>query len=237
MRKISKEYPVIAWWSGGIASAVTCHLCIEQFGIDNVRVIFIETNNEDDDTYRFKSECEVWYGKEIESISNPNYKNIQEVWYKNLSLNVAGGAVCSSQLKRATRVIFEKNNRYSFQAFGFDIEEIKRAKGLNNNPKAKPIFPLISELMTKDDCVSYIKANNTLFHPLRFPRAYMVGYRNNNCFQTGCVQGGIGYWQKIAEEYPDKLNAMAKIEHDLQCFSDKYLITYFALPTFGGAFF
>ena len=60
---------VIAWWSGGITSAVTCKICIDIYGVDNVRVIFIDTFNEDEDTYRFKTDCEKWYGKEIETIT------------------------------------------------------------------------------------------------------------------------------------------------------------------------
>ena len=37
---------VIAWWSGGVTSAVTCKICIDTYGVDNVRVIFIDTMNE-----------------------------------------------------------------------------------------------------------------------------------------------------------------------------------------------
>jgi len=79
VKNISKEFPVIAWWSGGVTSAVTCKLCIDWFGLENVRVVFIDTKNEANDTYKFKIECEGWYGINIETISNPNFKNIQEV--------------------------------------------------------------------------------------------------------------------------------------------------------------
>ena len=50
---------------------------------------------------------------------------------------------------------------------------------------------------------------------LQVPRMYELGYKNNNCFKTGCVQGGIGYWQKIKREYPLKFEAMAQMEHEL----------------------
>ena len=68
-----KDHPVIAWWSGGVTSAVTCWLCIQWFGLENVRVVFIDTHNEDDDTYRFMRECERWYGCTVERISNADY--------------------------------------------------------------------------------------------------------------------------------------------------------------------
>lgn len=93
----------IAWWSGGITSAVTCKYMIKMLGHKNVRIIFIDTKNEDDDTYRFKADCEKWYGCKIETISSTEYDSIEEVWYKHLSLNVATGAICSTKLKREVR--------------------------------------------------------------------------------------------------------------------------------------
>ena len=70
---------IIAWWSGGITSAVACKLAIDLFGSKNqVRVIMIDTQNEDDDTYRFLLDCEKWYGQEIEIITEvgKDYQNI-----------------------------------------------------------------------------------------------------------------------------------------------------------------
>lgn len=216
VKSINSQNPVVGWWSGGVTSAVACKLCIDWFGVENVRLIFIDTKNEDDDTYRFKNDCEGWYGREIETISNPDFNNIQEVWYKSLSLNVSTGAKCSQMLKRLVRERWQKENKYSYQAFGFDIDEIDRARSMKfNHGASKPIFPLIMELMKKKDCVRVIREANNLFTPLSLPRTYALGYENNNCFKTGCVQGGIGYWQKIKRDDPEKFFAMAKVEHEL----------------------
>ncbi len=216
IKLINKDNPVIGWWSGGITSAVACKLCVEWFGSDNIRIVFIDTHNEDDDTYRFKSECEVWYGVPIETITNSDFKSIQEVWYKSLSLNVATGAKCSQMLKRLCRERFERENLFSYQAFGFTIDEIKRGKAhFLNNAQSRPIFPLIMNFIGKSDCLRIINEASDLFHPLIVPRTYQLGFLNNNCFKTGCVQGGIGYWQKMRREHPDKFDAMAKVEHDL----------------------
>ena len=204
----------IAWWSGGVTSAVTCKLCIDIYGEDNVRLVFIDTFNEDEDTYRFKADCEKWYGKEIETITRigKKYDKIQDVWYKYKSLNVASGAVCSSELKRELRKEWEKENDYKAQAFGFDIDEIRRVKSMVNNYRdsAKPIFPLLMYGYTKADCVQIV-----LDADLKLPRAYALGFLNNNCLKTGCVQGGIGYWQKMKRDIVENFDAMAKTEHDL----------------------
>lgn len=213
---VNKQYPVIAWWSGGIASAVTCKLCIDWFGVENVRVVFIGTNNEHDDTYRFKKDCEKWYGCQIETISSNKYDHIEDIWYDSLSLNLAKGAKCSQELKITVRQLFTKQNNFSYQAFGFDITEMNRAKDmLKNNYHLNPIFPLIATLMGKKDCLKMIQNANNLFLSIEIPAAYKLGFDNNNCLKTGCVQGSIGYWQKIGRDTPEKFDKMAAIEHDL----------------------
>lgn len=213
MARVNANVPVIAWWSGGIASAITCYLCIQWFGCENVRVIFIDTRNEDYDTYRFLRDCENWYGVKIETISSTEFKTIQEVWYKYRSLNTATGAICSTHLKRAVREQFQRENPYSMQAFGFDTTEIERAVAMKlNNPETNPIFPLIIEMVAKKQLERYMP---TGLFKIEIPRTYLLGYLNNNCFETGCVQGGIGYWQKIGIEEPFKFDAMALVEHEL----------------------
>ncbi len=200
---------IIAWWSGGVTSAVACKLCVDLYGIENVRFISIDTKNEDEDTLRFMLDCEKWYGKKIESISST--KIIQEVWREHKSLNVASGAICSTVLKRKVRELWQKTNEYDYQAFGFDLWEAKRAIGMTLNHKnAKAIYPLMMYGYSKKDCIKIIESAG-----IKVPRVYHLGYKNNNCFKTGCVQGGIGYWQKIRREYPDKFDAMADMEHEL----------------------
>lgn len=207
---------VICWWSGGITSAVACWLAISIFGKKRCRVIFIDTNNEDDDTYRFKSDCEKWYGLPIENITaiGEKYESIQDVWRKHLSLNVATGAICSSILKRKCREDWQKQNiDYTHQVFGFEFEkkEFNRSLGMYlNHPKAKAIYPLLMFAYDKSKCLEIVESFG-----IKIPITYELGFQNNNCFKTGCVQGGIGYWQKMKNDFPDKFYAMAEIEHEL----------------------
>ena len=205
---------VICWFSGGVTSAIACKISIDLYGLHNCRFIFIDTKNEDADTYRFLEDCENWYGAKIERMSNNKYNNIDEVWEKFGGMNFAHGAICSAELKRNVRIKFEKENEYKYQVFGFDIDEPKRAKSMAMNyPKSKPIFPLLFEGLSKKDCIE--RLTEAGIDP---PQAYKDGFQNNNCLNTGCVQGGIWYWQKIEKDYPDRFNAMAKREH---YFTDK----------------
>lgn len=211
LKGISCNTPVIAWWSGGADSAITCWLCLLWFGKENVRIVFIDTFNEDEDTYRFKEDCERWWGVKIETISSNEWADIEEIWEHYLSLNVATGAICSTELKRKVRQEFQMKNDYSYQAFGFDVKEIDRAQNMSQNyPDSRPIFPLIYKLIGKGASIKMLLKNG-----VEPPRTYKLGYSNNNCFKTGCVKGGIGYWQKIQRDDLAKFDAMAAREHRL----------------------
>ncbi|WP_142018704.1 phosphoadenosine phosphosulfate reductase domain-containing protein [Chryseobacterium aquifrigidense] len=202
---------IVCWFSGGVTSAVAIYLCIQIFGLDRCRIIFIDTKNEDDDTYRFLKDCEKWYGKNIEWLSNEEYDNIEEVWYKYKGLNFAHGAICSSELKRAVRLYFEKHNYFVMQDFGFDIKEPKRAENMTNNyPNSKCVYPLLMFGWSKKRCIEELQNEG-----IKIPRAYEWGFHNNNCLKTGCVQGGIGYWQLYGRTFPDRFYRMAEIEHEL----------------------
>lgn len=180
---------IIAWWSGGITSAVACKLAIDLYGAENVRVIMIDTKNEHKDTYRFKKDCEAWYGIEIETIWNPKYSSIIDVWFKFGGMNFAFGAICSSELKRAVRKKWQKENEYEAQVFGFEFgkKEFNRAAGLHiNYPDAKGIYPLLMYGYEKMDCIRIVEEAG-----IEIPMAYRLGLHNNNCLFTGCVQGGL----------------------------------------------
>ncbi len=231
---------IIGWWSGGITSAVACKLAIDIYGKKNVRIIFIDTCNEHPDTYRFFVDCEKLYGIEIEIITgikdykcrlkgykdifntrnqyfqpnkNTHFYSIQDVWDYHNSLNVGTGAICSTELKRKVREKWQKVNTWKYQVFGFEFEkkEFNRALGMNlNHPKVKPIFPLLMMGYDKEKCFDVFKDYN-----IDFPIGYKLGYNNNNCQNTMCVQGGIGYWQKIHKDDNKKYLEMARKEHEL----------------------
>ena len=208
---------IICWWSGGITSAVACKLAINLFGGDRCRVVMIDTKNEHPDTYRFKDDCAVWYGQEIEVITGlgegTKFTTIEDVWRHYKSLNVATGAICSTELKRYVRERWQKTNNYEYQVFGFEFDksEFNRARSMYaNHSKSKAIFPLLMFGYDKNKCIEIVTEQG-----IEIPKMYQMGFKNNNCFNTGCVQGGIGYWQKIKREFPDKFEKMALMEHEL----------------------
>ncbi len=226
---MNQNIPYIAcWWSGGVASAVAVKQTIDLFGKDRCRILFIDVGREHEDTYRFKDDCEKWYGIPIETVTRlkvPFIKNdeeysfwsVEDVWRHYKSLNVATGAICSTELKRKARELYQQENPdFIYNVFGFDLSEAKRAVGMTaNNPHVKPIYPMMMFGTTKHDCFDILAENN-----IEPPIAYTLGFRNNNCLghtdsdEGGCVQGGIGYWQKMAKIFPRKYQRMAMLEHE-----------------------
>jgi hypothetical protein len=142
------------------------------------------------------------------------YGNIFDVWRKHKSLNTATGAICSTNLKRLVREKWEKVNTFKHQVFGFEFDkkEMNRALSMtmNHGKRVKAIYPLMFYAYDKKDCLKIIEDSG-----IEIPVMYKLGFQNNNCFSTGCVQGGVGYWQKMKVDFPDKFNVMADLEHEL----------------------
>lgn len=199
---------VIAWFSGGITSAYACYWAIQVF--KNVQIVFIDTRNESDDTERFIKDCERLYGQEIIRTSNPKYKNIREVWRKYLSLNTAHGAICSTELKREVREAYQNIFSDYAQVFGFDVNEPNRHINMRRNyPEINVISPLVDLKMSK------AQATREMIKLGVHPPAMYKDFENNNCDGTGCVRGGIGYWQAREKKRPESFNEMAALEHEL----------------------
>ena len=76
-----------------------------------------------------------------------------------------------------------------------------------SGPKMKEVFGGISERLG-----------------IKRPIMYDLGYSNNNCI--GCVKGGMGYWNKIREDFPEVFQARAKLEREIgrSCKNFKSLI-------------
>ena len=203
---------IIAWWSGGITSAVACWWAIQTF--KNVEIVMLDTKgNEHPDTYRFLKDCETLYNQKIKIISSDKYDSIQDVWERFTSLNSAHGAICSSELKREVRNKYQDLTKHWAQIFGFEYDKSQMKRHFNmrrNYPEINVISPLIDLKMDKADCKAWFRYRN-----IEIPETYKLGYENNNCFVTGCVQGGLGYWGKIKREDPEKFGKMAELEHKL----------------------
>lgn len=201
---------VVSWFSAGVTSTVATKIALDKFGKDNVDIIFFETGAHHEDNDRFLKNCEAWFGKPIEIVQNPKYKDLWDVLSRGY-INSPGGAYCTHQLKKAMRWKLEKERDWDHQIFGFEFnkKEINRAiRFTEQYPNTNPLFPLIEHRIDKPKAMSMLSAAG-----IELPMMYQLGYTNNNC--VGCVKGGMGYWNKIRRDFPEVFDRMAKLERQV----------------------
>ena len=207
MSDITQTGSIVAWWSGGITSAVACKKALELY--PNVRLVYIETGAHHPDTMRFKDDCEKWYGKEIETIQNAKgYEDHLDVIRKTKYVNGPTGARCTLELKRRVREVWEKQQDIKGYVWGFEFgkKEEGRADRIKTSiPKYEHFFPLIECKLTKQDCIKLVSEVG-----IEIPTMYKLGFNNNNC--VGCVKGGMAYWNQVRKHFPDVFEKMAKAE-------------------------
>ena len=211
---------ILAWFSCGVTSAVAIKIALEKYKEYDFDIIYFKIDSAHQDNIRFIKECEQWYGKEIKQISG-KYKDHFDVIDKTRYINGVNGARCSLELKKKLRIQIEKNTNFDYQLFGYeyDKKQINRAiRFIEQNPDAKAIFPLIEERLDKENCLKILQMNN-----IKVPLMYELGFTNNNCI--GCVKGGMGYWNKIRDNFPEEFNKMSEIEQKLKrsCIKNKFL--------------
>lgn len=208
----------VAWFSCGITSAVACKLALEKFS--DVELYYIGIRSAHEDNARFIDDCERWFGKEINTITNSKgYRDQFDVIRKTKYVNGADGARCTLELKKEPRFELHKKMNFTNHIFGMEFErkEINRAIRFRQQyPECDAMFPLIDARLTKNECAGILNAVG-----IEIPTMYKLGYSNNNCI--GCVKGGMWYWNKIRKDFPDKFKEMAEVEREVgaTCLKDE----------------
>lgn len=199
---------VVCWWSAGVCSAVAARMALDQAGGREVVIAYCDTSGtEHPDNLRFLADCERWYGQSIVRLRSSDYEDTWDVWRRTKFLYSVRGARCTTELKKKVRRDFQWAT--DIQVFGFSAEEERRATRFSkNNFEVTTWFPLIEGSVSKASALLAVKAAG-----IEIPEMYRLGYKNNNCI--GCVKGGIGYWNKIREDFPEHFARMARLEREL----------------------
>lgn len=211
---------VVAWWSGGITSAVACALALKWNA--DVDLLFIDIEDQHQDTYRFKADCERWYGRGINTVRSDKYSSVGDVIEKDRYINGPNGARCSMVLKRWVREAVQDRTHYDAHVFGFEfaVKEIARAVRFQfDHGNINPRFPLINESrLNKDQCAGIV-----LTQGIELPLMYRLGYNNNNC--VACVKGGEAYFNKVRVDFPEAFAMRAAQERAIghSCINGTFL--------------
>lgn len=204
---LTADVMIVSWISAGVSSFIATYLCRDK--VD--KIVYIDIDDQHNDSIRFIKDCEKALNKEIEIIKSEKYNCVEDVILKKKFINSPYGSPCSLELKRRVREKWEEEqneNTFTY-IWGYDSNEKKRAERLKSTSiEYTHIFPLIEKNLTKQDCHALLKKLG-----IKRPVMYELGYPNNNCI--GCVKGGMGYWNQIRKDFPDVFKKMAKIEREI----------------------
>lgn len=135
---------------------------------------------------------------------------MDDVIEKTRCINTPYGAPCTQKLKKDVRKQWEREHpEHHTYVWGFDCNEVNRAKRTEQSlTDYDHEFPLIDNGITKE------QAHGIAWKlGLKRPVMYELGYPNNNCI--GCVKGGMGYWNRIRQDFPEVFERRAKQEREI----------------------
>ena len=196
----------VCWISAGVSSFMAGYLAGD---VDEW--IYIDVADQHEDSIRFIKDCEKAIGKEIQILKSSQYSCVEDCvrafgGFKNPS---NGFSPCTSWLKMRIRKEWEEQHKdYKLTyVWGFDYKERNRAERIiEANPQADHEFPLIDKILLKEEVHGLFERTFDFARPAM----YEMGYSNNNCI--GCVKGGMGYWNRIRQDFPEVFEKRAKLE-------------------------
>ena len=194
---------VVSWFSCGAASAVATILAAAQYG--EIEAVYCRVVEEHEDNLRFLDDFTRVTGIPVKTIVDEKHEgSIYKVFLKRGFIKNQHGAPCTMILKKDMRKAYQRPD--DIQVFGFTADEQDRAdRFIDANNDVNEDFILIDNGITKQDCYKLLSNLD-----LELPVMYRMGYSNNNC--VGCVKGGMGYWNKIRKDFPERFNQMALVE-------------------------
>lgn len=190
-------------FSCGAASAVATKLTLATHPDALIVNAFIEEENADN--RRFLADCELWFGKAITVLRDEKYgASAHEVFRQRGYMKGPHGAPCSTYLKRKLLNSILKPG--DVVVLGFTCEEAERFVDFRAYNTALSVSaPLIDRGIGKDDAKAMVERAG-----IALPLMYRLGYHNANC--EGCVKGGMGYFRAIRADFPERFEALAKVQ-------------------------
>lgn len=194
----------LSWYSCGAASAIATMLTPDALPV------YCDAGAEHPDNVRFMADCEAWFGRSVIVIKSDEYADTWDVWKKTRWLAGINGARCTTELKVAPRLAFQRPDDVHVFGYTADGPDVTRADKLRANyPELQIRTPLIERGITKAACLAMIERAG-----IKPPVLYGLGFPNNNCLP--CVKAtSPNYWALVRLRFPDKFDRMARLAREL----------------------
>ncbi len=194
--------------SGGAGSTLAAHLTVERVGLENVVLLFADTNSEDKTLYQLL----IKMGQKLKPIIWLNeHLSIWDCFDKEGIIRTKTGACKASlELKQKPIAKWVTDNcdpKNTILVSGLDWTEETRIKRFDKRWKPyRTWHPLRQNRMALCDMKRELKK---LGYPAQ--ELYDKEYPHNNCGGT-CVLAGLSQWAGIRRDYPEKFEAAKKWE-------------------------
>lgn len=188
----------IAWFSCGAASAVATKMLLRE--CPDAIIARCETNNEDDDNYRFEVDVSRWLGRAITVLKSEDYDSVPDVWEKRRYMAGVEGALCTIEMKVIPRLVFQLPDDIHIFGYTADRRDIQRFNTLRSTyPELTVRAPLIEGGITKAASLAMVERAG-----LKLPRSYAMGFPNANCLKSGCCKAtSADYWALYRHHFPE----------------------------------
>lgn len=201
---------VLIWWSTGAASYVAAKLALRQH--PDALIVRCETNNEDEDNYRFESDVARRLNREITILKSSEYDSVWDVWTRRKYIAGRHGATCTGEMKIAPRVAFQQPDDLHVFGYTADKRDQKRFIDLQKNFfELNVSAPLIDAGITKAGTLAIVERDG-----LTLPRSYGMGFPCANCLKTGCGKAtSPDYWSLFRFHFPDRFKRTAEYSRSI----------------------
>ena len=202
----------IVSYSGGLGSAITAQRVCDEFGKENVSLLFADTLVEDQDLYRFTDALVARLGCEFVRIADG--RTPWQVFNDAKYIGNTRVDPCSKYLKRDLIKKYIKQNYTPDECIiwiGIDCTEAHRLVPVVERNKP---YTYRSYLIENDVFLTNSYKNEWLLeNNITKPRLYSYGFAHNNCGGF-CVKAGLGQFKKLYEFLPDVYMANEQEEQE-----------------------
>lgn len=204
---------IVVGFSGGVTSAWCAGWALRTFPKDEVVLLFHDTKEEDEDTYRFLWQMAAALNHPITERSDG--RSVTEVCRDEGALANDHMAFCSRILKAEPGERYIQELRDSgvdeiIKVVGFSIHEWERVQRSHAHAERngyRVVFPMWSGPTSKQDCVDWSVCQMGV-QPSR-----MYEWSDHaNC--VGCLRGGKAYFLKVKEVRPDVFQQRMELEEE-----------------------
>lgn len=188
----------LVWFSTGAASAIAARIILREE--PEALLVRCETNNEDDDNYRFERDVERWLNRTITILKSDKYDSVPDVWEKRRYMAGINGATCTTEMKVIPRLEFQRPDDVHVFGYTADKRDRERFDQLRKTYFELSVrAPLIERGIDKATALAIVERAG-----IPLPRSYAWGFPNANCIKTGCCKAtSPDYWALLRRHVPD----------------------------------